>query len=307
MMVRSLSDYNFADWRRLRPLIHGLKTAKYRLTTRRYVRRVAPAGDLPALVRSMTGKRVLVTIAFGDAEVIDWQVRLVRHNVPSATHVIADNSRDHGAAARIAAICTELDAPYVRLPDNPWHEPSRSHGIALNWVWRNLIHPGEPEVFGFLDHDLFPTAPNDPFEPLSTQDCFGVVRAVGPRWFLWAGFCVFRFDRVRTEPLDFGQDWFYGLDTGGGNWRALYQHIPRAALKEPHCTFEPYKPGVRLADGALQWVGPWLHEVGQMVRPELQAERRQVVRNILAPHLAAVEDAAVNRTVGARAISCRPT
>jgi len=302
-MVRSLSDYSFADWRRLRPLIHGLKTAKYRLATRRYLRRVAPTGDLPALVRSMGGKSVLVTIAFGDAEVIDWQVRLVRHNVPSATHVIADNSRDDETAAVIAAICTKLDAPYVRLPDNPWHQPSRSHGIALNWIWCNLIRPGEPEAFGFLDHDLFPTAPDDPFEPLSGQDCFGVVRAMGPRWFLWAGFCVFRFDRVRNEPLDFEQDWFYGLDTGGGNWRTLYRHMARAALKEAHTTFQPYKPGVCLTAGALQWVGPWLHEVGQMVRPELRAERRQVVRNILAPHLAALESGPPCRAVGSQATS----
>jgi hypothetical protein len=289
-MVRSLSDYNFADWRRLRPLIHGLKTAKYRLATKRYVRRPASVGDLSALARSMAGKRVLVTIAFGDDELIDWQVQLVRHYVPSAKHVIADNSRDDGAAARIAAICTAFEAPYIRLPPNPWHQPSRSHGIALNWLWCNLIRPGEPVAFGFLDHDVFPTAREDPFEPLSSQDWFGVIRTVGPRWFLWAGFCIFRFDRVRDAPLDFEQDWFYGLDTGGGNWRALYQHVERAALKEAHCEFEPYKPGVRLADGALQWVGPWLHEVGQMVRPELRAERRQIVRNILTPHLAAAQD-----------------
>jgi hypothetical protein len=288
MMVRSLSDYSFADWCRLRPLSHGLKTAKYRLVTTRYVHRAAAGGDLPALVQNMAGKRVLVTIAFGDAEVVDWQVRLVRHNVPSAMHVIADNSRDDGAAAQIAAICTEFDAPYFRLPANPWHQPSRSHGIALNWVWHNLIRSGEPEAFGFLDHDLFPTVRDDPFEALSAQDCFGLVRAVGTRWFLWAGYCMFLFNRVRNKPLDFGQDWFHGLDTGGGNWRALYRHLARAGLKEAHSTFQPYKPGIRPADGALQWVGPWLHEVGQMVRPELWAERRQVVRNILAPHLASV-------------------
>src|SRR5262249_35212314 len=307
MIVRGLPDYDFADWRRLRPLIHGLKTAQYRLATRRYVSRVAQAGDLPALVGSITGKRILVTIAFGDAEVVDWQIRLVRHNVPSASHVIADNSRDDDAAARIATICTRLDALYVRLPTNPWRQPSRSHGIALNWVWCNLIRPGAPEAFGFLDHDLFPTGRDDPFEPLSSQDCFGVVRAIGPRWFLWAGFCIFRFDRVRSVALDFGQDWFYGLDTGGGNWRVLYQHIARAALKEPHCTFEPYKAGIPVTDGAFQGVGSWLHEVGQMVRPELRAERREVVRNILAPHLAALRDTAASRPIGAQANSWHPT
>lgn len=287
-MVRPLSEYDIADWRRLRVLTHALKTARYRFITARYVRRPAAAGDVPALVRSITGKKVLTTIAFDDAEVVEWQIRLVRTNVPSASkHLIADNSRDDAAAARVAAVCERLNTPYLRLPPNPWTQPSRSHGIALNWVWRNLIRPGEPEAFGFLDHDIFPTAPDDPFAALSAQDCYGVVRTAGKRWFLWAGYCVFRFDRVRDEPLDFGQDWFCGLDTGGGNWRTLYQHIDRRLLKEAPTTFQQFKPGVRIDEGALQWVGPWLHEVGQMVRPELRAERRDVVRSMVAASLAA--------------------
>jgi len=291
MMVRSLSEYDFADWRRLRPLSHAFKSTRYRLVKLRYLRRAAAGGDPRALARSMTGKRVLTTIAFDDAEVIGWQVRLVRHYVPSAMHIVADNSREEAAAAQIAEICRALDISYLRLPPNPWEEPSRSHGIALNWVWHNLIRAGQPEAFGFLDHDLFPTAPDDPFAALSTQDCFGLVRRVGPRWFLWAGYCMFRFDRVRDTLLDFGQDWFYGLDTGGANWRGLYQRLCGANLKEAHTTFEPYKPGVNMADGALQWVGSWLHEVGQMVRPELRGDRRQVVRGILQPHLAAAQGA----------------
>ena len=288
-MVRPLSDYDFADWRRLRPLTHALKTARYRLVMARYVRRAATGADLPALSRALTGKRALATIAFGDAEVVDWQICLVRRYVPSAVHVIADNSRDEASAVEIAAVCKALDAPYLRLPPNPWREPSRSHGVALNWVWRNLIHPAAPEAFGFLDHDLFPTAPDDPFAPLSTQECFGLVRSAGPQWFLWAGYCMFRFDCVRDLPLDFGQDWFNGLDTGGGNWRPLYRRLGRGNLQEAPTTFAPYKSGVDVADGALQWVGSWLHEVGQMVRPELRGERRQVVRTLLAPHLAATQ------------------
>lgn len=290
-MVRPLSEYDLADWRRLRPLSHAFKTTRYRFVTLRYLRRAAAGGDLRELVETLRGRRVLVTIAFGDAEVVDWQIRLVRHYVPSAVHLIADNSRADPEGAQIAAICREREAPYIRLPPNPWQDPSRSHGIALNWAWHNLIQPAEPEAFGFLDHDLFPTAPDDPFAALSTQDFYGLIRSVGSRWFLWAGYCMFRFDRVRDAPLDFGQDWFNGLDTGGGNWRCLYRHFTRAQLKEANTTFEPYKAGLSVAEGGLQRVGSWLHEVGQMIKPELQSERRQVVRRILAPHLAAAEGA----------------
>ncbi len=31
---------------------------------------------------------------------------------------------------------------------------------------------------------------------------------------LWAGYCFFDFAKVARLPLDFGLDWFAGLDTG---------------------------------------------------------------------------------------------
>ena len=68
---------------------------------------------------------------------------------------------------------------------------------------------GRGELFGLLDHDLFPTAPDDPFAPLATQDVYGYVRTTEPpseRWFLWAGFTMMRFSAVRDLPLDFGQE-----------------------------------------------------------------------------------------------------
>lgn len=286
-MVRPLSEYEYSDWRRLRPLLHGLKTARYRFVNKRYVRRISPACDLSNLKQNIAGKRVLVSVAFGDAEIVEWQVRLMRRHIASATHMIADNSREGDASAAIANVCAQFNTPYIRLPPNPWYQPSRSHGIALNWLWHNLIRPAEPEYFGFLDHDIFPTEADDPFNALATQDCFGVIRTAGARWFLWAGYCMYRFDRVRNLGMDFGQDWFNGMDTGGGNWWPLYRNMIRSELKEAATTFQPYKAGVAMADGALQWVGPWVHEVGQMVRPELRADRRQVVRNLLATHLEA--------------------
>ena len=124
---------------------------------------------------------------------------------------------------------------------NPWHSFSRSHGIALNWVWHNILRPGSPRAFGFIDDDLFPTAPDDPFAPLDTQDFFGLVRQEGQKWFLWAGYCTFRFDAVKDKPLDFGQDWFIGLDTGGANWSVLYQHVDRGIFGSRKPSSSPIK------------------------------------------------------------------
>jgi hypothetical protein len=287
--MKSFTAYTAADWRRLRPLTHGLKTMRYKVVDRLHLRRPARAGDLAALQRLIRGKKIMVTVAFSDPQAIDWQARLVRHYVPHTLYLVADNSPDDASATAIAGLAAQHGVPYLRLPANPWHKGSRSHGIALNWLCHNLINPGEPEMFGFLDHDLFPTAPDNPFAALASQDFYGVVRPAGPFWFLWAGFCFYRFAGVRDKKLDFGQDWFNGLDTGGGNWRNLYRFADRAALREAAITFAPFKPGITIEDGPVQWVGSWLHEVGMMGREDLTQEKRRFIATLLQEHLERVK------------------
>jgi hypothetical protein len=288
-MSRQLAEYNFADWRRLRPLTHRLKSLRYHVVNLVHMRRPARAGDVGAVARSIAGKNVLVTIAFADPQAIDWQAQLMRAYVPQAAHLVADNSPDDESAGKIASIADRHGLGYLRLPANPWTRGSRSHGIAMNWVWHNIIRPGRPNAFGFLDHDLFPTALDDPFGALDTQDFFGLVRTAGSRWFLWAGFCVFKFDRVKHKPLDFGQDWFAGLDTGGANWAVLYRHADRAKLREIPSHEVPFKPGLKVEDGPLQWCGTWVHEVGHVGRADLVPEKREVLGRLLARHIAAAQ------------------
>jgi hypothetical protein len=284
-MPKSFKEFSATDWRRLRPLTQTIKSFRYRVIDRNYRRQRPLAGDAAALARSIRGHKVLVTIAFSDPALISWQTRLVRHYVSHARHVIVDNSPSDAVAEQIRRNVGA--SAYLRAPTNPWsgNAPSRSHGLALNWTWDNLIRPGEPEAFGFLDHDIFPMAADDPFAPLAGQDVFGVVRTVPPRWFLWAGFCMFRFAALKHKLLDFGQNWFIGLDTGGGNWRPLYSGIDRTKLHEAPTRFFPFKPDIAVAEGPLQRCGIWLHEVGLMGDPALFAERRAAVARMLAPHL----------------------
>ena len=148
-----------------------------------------------------------------------------------------------------------------------------------------------PTAFGFLDDDLFPIAPDDPFAPLARQDVYGVRRPGGTRWFLWAGFTMMRFAAVRDRQLDFGQDWFAGLDTGGGNWEPLYRHLDETALDFAPTRFVPYREGVALEQGQMQWCGAWLHEIGQVGQQELMADKRRMVAGILEPHLDAARTA----------------
>jgi len=294
-MPKSLREFTAHDWRRLRPLTQAVKSQRYALLDRIYRRRPAASGDTAAVARSIRDRNVLVTIAFSDPTLISWQTRLVRHYIPAVLHVIVDNSSDDAAAEQIRRAADDEGVAYLRAPPNPWRgrSASRSHGTALNWTWHNVIRPGAPSAFGFIDHDIVPTAADDPFAPLAIQDIYGVVRYVGSRWFLWAGFCMFRFAAVKDKPLDFGQDWFLGLDTGGGNWKPLYSHLDLRDVQQRTTEFFPFKPGIATADGPLQWCESWLHEVGLMGDSRFSAEKRAAFARLLAPHLEAASASAM--------------
>jgi len=285
--MRPLAEYGLVDWWRLRPLLHYLKSRRYRRITEDYVSRPARGGDLAAAHAAIHGRNALVSVAFNDDEAIDWQSRLIARFVPG-TYVVADNSSDDAAAARIAAVCAFHGVPYVRLPASDWERgvSSRSHGLALNWTWRNLIRPAEPAAFGFLDDDLYPLAPEDPFGLLGGQPCYGVFIERGKRWFLWAGYCFFRFAAVRDLPLDFGQDWFKGLDTGGGNWEVLYRRLGSPPPSLPILRWRAYRDNVEEPEAMLQAFGNWIHEVGTGGDVDLAREKHAAVTEMLDPLLA---------------------
>ena len=171
-MPKALSEYTLADWKRLRPLAHRLKTARYWLIDRRYRAQPAAVGDTAAVTKAIAGRKALFSVAYQDPQAIDWQAALVRHFVPGALYIVVDNSPQDADANTIAAICARHEVSYLRAPPNPWAKSSRSHGIVLNWIWHNIVRPGAPQAFGLLDHDLFPTAPDDPFAPLQQSRTF---------------------------------------------------------------------------------------------------------------------------------------
>lgn len=283
-MPKRLSQHTLEDWLHFRPLTQTYKNLLYDASNALYVRKPARAGDTGAIARGIAGRNVLITLAYEDPQAIEWQIRLVRRYVPHDVYLIADNSFDDAAAAAIRAIAERAGAPYVRLPRS-WRRLSHNHGLALNWLWRNLVRPGAPAAFGFLDDDLFPTAPDDPLACLAEQDFYGAMRRAGERWFLWAGFCFFRFAAVADQPLDFRPDYFGGLDTGGGNWEVLYRHADLAHMRKASMKNAPYKEGAAMSEAYFQWSDGWLHEVGTTDRPLIQADKRAVVASLLAPHL----------------------
>jgi len=283
MSIR-ISEYTASDWVRLRPLSHPIKRFRYRRIDRAYCRIAPPPESLELLAGQLRGRQVVVTIAFNDFELIQFQVESIRRFVRDAVHLIADNSSDESVNQEIEKHCQGEGVPYVRLPRNPWQglaKASRSHGQAMNWVWRRILKPTRPARFGFIDHDLFPTRACDPFEPLQRMTFHGDKRWVGQRWFLWAGYCFFRFDAVEHIDLDFSQDWFVGLDTGGANWESLYSHFDPDNMPDRMIYEAPILPGIDQSRAYIEWRDDWLHEVGLAGDLTLRVRKRQVVLQLL--------------------------
>ena len=258
--MRSLRDYSLHDWRRLRPLGHAYKTAIYRVSTAWHVRRrSADLAPVVGRIRAENRPALAVTIAFEAPWAIRHQLVAARRHFEDSTLVICDNSRDSAVAREIEAICRESGAAYLRLPTDPSKKGSRSHAMAINWAYRNLVCAVTPACFAFLDHDLFPTKPVRFTTLVEHQPIYGRMRSAAHRWFLWAGFCVFDGRYAASPVLDFSQDWFNGLDTGGANYRLLYSSLDPAAMAFATVRNEERHDPATGARVPVEFVDDWLH------------------------------------------------
>lgn len=290
-MPRKLSDYGLNDFLHLRPLTQRYKTLRYRLVDDKYVKMPVQSTEFADIVRCIRGKNVIATVAFEDPDCLALHLALLRKYVVLDQVIVFDNSRLEKTRVVNAEVANAYHANYVCLPPNPWtgRNGSRSHGTALNWIWHNVLKPGEPNAFGFVDDDLYAIAPTNPFAPLDKYPYYGDIRVAADRWFLWAGFCFYRFASVSDQPLDFGLDWFVGLDTGGANWDVLYKHLPRDTLPARPVEWMSILAGVDDHQAGIERRGDWIHEVGWTwsIDPVLNYRKRKAVLELLAPHLPA--------------------
>lgn len=231
---RARRHYRFDEWIRLRPVLDVLRIPRNKIVDRAYSRRGSPDLDIVrAALSTGSDLNILVTIAFNVPWVIDLLVRSVRRHMPEWTLVVVDNSNDAEMRREIRAVCDASATPYLGLPPNPEWSPNRSHGIALNWIWRNLIRPTSPRRFGFIDHDCFPVGPTDVMATLARQPVAGPVicpQRVDNAWFVWAGCMFFDNRAVGDRSLDFNHDQRLRLDTGGRVWHTLYRDLDRSEL-----------------------------------------------------------------------------
>jgi hypothetical protein len=233
--MRDLDSYTRSEWLRLMPLVQRLKHVRNQAVSGLYRgRRTKELTAFQAANVHLSGRNLAITVAFNAPWAVELLVRSAAVNLEGMTLIVADNSSRPAARAEIAAFCRSRAAPYVPLPPNPEWSPNRSHGIAMNWAYDNIVRHFRPPVFAFLDHDLFPLQPVDLSLGVRDQPAYGMLRAsrtVPDAWSLWAGFCVFDLAAVEARLLDFNYESPLMLDTGGANWHRLYRFLDRRALR----------------------------------------------------------------------------
>ncbi|MEP9375493.1 hypothetical protein ABLE91_02170 [Aquabacter sp. CN5-332] len=267
--MRDLGNYSLRDWMGAMPLAHGARRLRNMAVDRVYGKRQAEGqAALLAELSRFRGEFLVFTVAFNMPEAIAFLSQAMARAMPGLALVVCDNSTDPAARARIAALCTQEGRLYCPMPAAPQLHSrpngSRSHGVALNWIWRNLIRPTRPRGFALIDHDLIPLAADDLSSRLAHQPVYGMVRK-GERfggWFLWPGYSLFDFAAVEHLPLDFGTDTPLTLDTGGQNWRVLYRDLSLPALDRAQ-TWEVMLPDPDTGEPEpFLLVDTWLHVGG---------------------------------------------
>ena len=181
------------------------------------------------------GRPVVFAVAFNTPWVVDLLTASWAEHVADAILVVVDNSKDDAVRLTHREICRVRGVAYVELPKNrEWH-PNRSHAIAMNWIYYNLVEAVKPVVFGFLDHDCFPIGPVSFAERLEGRCAYGLVwRATRDpaKWYFWAGFGFFRYAVTSGRAVDFKHVYEWGADTGGRNWEPIFSTLQASDLRE---------------------------------------------------------------------------
>lgn len=183
---------------------------------------------------------MIISIAFNDAQMIRIQHKHLKENLKDDfNYIIVDNSNKEGVSNEIESFCKTNNISYIKLPRNLLTNIRRSgsHGMALNWCYRNIIKKYKPKYFGLLDHDIFPIREVRLLEKIK-NGFWGIIRTKKEIWwYFWPGFSFFEYEKMKKYKFDFfpyhaDKNGFTFLDTGGSNYNSISKKIPRETLAE---------------------------------------------------------------------------
>lgn len=189
----------------------------------------------------------LITISFNNPKVIEYQIRLIKKFVKgSYTIIIADNSNEITNAEKIKKVCESENVTFIRItPKQLPNGYSDSHGIALNWVYKNIVLKRKKD-FALLDHDIVPVQEVMIEKYIATQDFFGLVCYPHCKnwlnknlWYLWPGFAFYKYNSLVGKKINFNKLRKFGFlkikvigaDTGSAIWPSLYSKYNLNRLK----------------------------------------------------------------------------
>jgi hypothetical protein len=262
--MRTLGQYSIREWFYGTPLVHAFKQMRNDIIQNIY-RRIHPKSLKQFLKDTslLQGKTIAVVIAFNQPWVVDWLTRMSAKYVHDTTWLVFDNSSRKDIRPIIEMICRKRNIPYLSLPRNLERHPCRSHGIALTWIYYNVIQRIKPRIFAFIDHDLIPLEKIEFDKILGNQVFYGILKRQPLNWIIWAGYSIYNFSAVSQLPLNFNNDVTRRLDTGGRNWKCLYKNFDPSQLNFAACKdIEILDP----KDGVPQTVSlvdhKWIHLCG---------------------------------------------
>jgi len=218
-----------------------------------------------------------ITVAFNNDFLIEEQIRLIKKYITDTdyVHIVVDNSSDMRKRDAIKTVCSNACVPYFSLPFN-WFSKidkrgSYSHGLAMNLIYYKIIKKIKPEVFGFIDHDIFPIKPYSVLQKMDNQIFYGRLVDRSPDnhhrklWYLWAGFCFFKFDEVKNLKMNYlpcQVDNVY-LDTAGSNFLQLYSKYSLERINFTAPVIEKYfREGGEYHADLLHYIDlDWLHAI----------------------------------------------
>jgi hypothetical protein len=230
--MRNLSEYALLDWIRLVPVKWILKGIRNRYVAKKYSKKGAVGFDVffSEINKSpdyKKDKNVLISIAFQRPEVIELQCKQMKKYLSGGVFVVVDNSRDEHVASKVAKVCSTYGVPYLKLPMQSTSHPNRSHSLAIQWSFDNVIQGLKPEGFAFLDHDIVPFRAVAPFSKYKGCAIFGRRwdSKINHTWQLWAGFAFFRSSAIRSRSVSFMYDFSSGLDTMGEAYEDVFSNF----------------------------------------------------------------------------------
>jgi hypothetical protein len=231
--MRNPTEFSAFEWLKFLPVQHALKEIRNDAWLALYKKtRADKLDEFLEKNKYLENKNIVLVIAFELPWVLNWLLQKANKNVTDMTVLVFDNSRDPKKRIEIEQVCNTNGAPYLALPANPTRHVNRSHGLAMTWVYYNVVRLINPRIFGFIDHDLIPVRKVTIEDKLSDQPVYGLVNEgkLG-FWSLWAGYCFFDHAQTKGKSINFLYDFSRDLDTGGRNWASLYRELNHQTLR----------------------------------------------------------------------------